>query len=78
MTLHIRRAGSGDSDTVLVMMQEIAAHEGVGEVGVTADRWRELLDRDDLRLGAVLRTKVAAGWHPHRYTELLASDVRVT
>jgi ribosomal protein S18 acetylase RimI-like enzyme len=44
----IRRAGPGDSDTVLAMMREIAAEEGVGDVDVTADRWRELLGRDDV------------------------------
>lgn len=44
----IRRAGPDDGDGVLAMMREIAAEEGVGDVDVTAGRWRELLGRDDV------------------------------
>ena len=45
----IRRAGPADAATVHTLVTEIAAHEGEAEhVTVTAARWAELLDRDDV------------------------------
>ena len=44
----IRRAEPSDSDTVLTMMREIAVAEAVGTVDVSAERWRDLLPRDDV------------------------------
>ncbi|AXH96181.1 GNAT family N-acetyltransferase [Ornithinimicrobium avium] len=48
-TVTLRRAGAADADTVQRLVEEIAAHEGdLEHVQVTAARWRELLDRDDV------------------------------
>ncbi|MCW3845127.1 GNAT family N-acetyltransferase [Micromonospora yasonensis] len=45
----IRRAGPADAATVHTLVTEIATHEGDAEhVTVTAARWAELLDRDDV------------------------------
>jgi GNAT superfamily N-acetyltransferase len=45
----IRRATPADAETVQTLVLEIAAHEGdVEHVHVTADRWAELLELDDV------------------------------
>lgn len=45
----VRRAGPADAATVHTLVTEIAAHEGDAEhVTATADRWVELLGRDDV------------------------------
>lgn len=58
----IRRAGPQDGDIVLAMMREIAAEEGVGDVDVTADRWRELLGRHDVVVFVAERAGRAVGY----------------
>ncbi len=48
-TVTIRRAVPADAATVQTLVLEIAAHEGDTEhVHVTADRWEQLLERDDV------------------------------
>ena len=45
----VRRATAADAGTVHTLVLEIAAHEGAVEhVRVTAERWRRLLQRDDV------------------------------
>lgn len=45
----IRRATPADAETVQMMVLEIAEHEGdSAHVHVTAERWRTLLDREDV------------------------------
>ena len=39
----VRRATPDDSDTILVMMNEIAGAEAVGTVDVDPERWRDLM-----------------------------------
>ncbi|WP_433287426.1 N-acetyltransferase family protein [Micromonospora sp. CA-244673] len=48
-TISIRRAGPDDAPVVDTLVREIAAHEGdSAHVTVTAERWHELLRRDDV------------------------------
>ncbi|MBX9245617.1 GNAT family N-acetyltransferase [Actinotalea ferrariae] len=48
-TVTIRRAVPADAATVQTLVLEIAAHEGDTEhVRVTAERWQQLLERDDV------------------------------
>jgi ribosomal protein S18 acetylase RimI-like enzyme len=58
----IRRAGPDDSDTILEMMREIAAEEGVGDVDVTPHQWRTLLSRDDVVVFVAERDGTAVGY----------------
>jgi GNAT superfamily N-acetyltransferase len=58
----IRRATPADSDTVLAMMREIAGAEAVGTVDVSADRWRDLLRRDDVIVFLAERDGAAIGY----------------
>lgn len=61
-TVTIRRASPADSDTVLAMMREIAGAEAVGTVDVSADRWRDLLHRDDVIVFLAERDGAAIGY----------------
>ncbi|MFU8854454.1 GNAT family N-acetyltransferase [Micromonospora sp. SL1-18] len=48
-TVTIRPAGPADATTVDTLVREIATHEGDAvHVTITADRWAELLGRDDV------------------------------
>lgn len=58
----VRRAGPADADTVLAMMREIAGEENAGAVEVDPDRWRELLDRDDVVVLVAERDGTAMGY----------------
>ncbi|MPV88638.1 GNAT family N-acetyltransferase [Georgenia ruanii] len=59
----IRRATPADAATVHMLVRELAAHEGSQDhVRVTAARWAQLLDRDDVVVLVAERAGRALGY----------------
>jgi len=59
----IRRATPADAGTVHTLVLEIAAHEGdLEHVHVTAARWAEMLERDDVVVLLAVRGERAVGY----------------
>lgn len=62
-TVTIRRAAPADAATVQTLVLEIAAHEGdTHHVRVTAERWEQLLGRDDVVVLVAERDGRALGY----------------
>lgn len=63
MTDTIRRAIPEDAETVRMLVIELADHQDEGEhVRGTAERWREMLGRDDVIVLLAERDGVPAGY----------------
>ena len=78
----VRRAGPQDADLIGVMVRELAAYQDESEhVRITPDRWRELLDGDDVIVLIAESAGQAAGYvsalrRPHLWSgdDILALD----
>jgi ribosomal protein S18 acetylase RimI-like enzyme len=78
----VRRAVPADADLIGVLVRELAAHQDESEhVRIGADRWRELLGRDDVVVLIAERDGQVAGYvsalrRPHLWSgdDILALD----